>query len=183
MRLGRMRCPNCGIERGTDLNRCICGYNPRTGKIDKHYWEEMKSNIVKDESYEIPSIKDLREGVKENTVDDSKINNDLGRNFLQLCIDANINWLQYELIKMIVTFDFSEQSFDKINEFLRIGIENDIYNGVPRLCQGNKVIDISEKIKSKYESVVKNLDEWKRTSIHHILLGNYDVVYLMIDKF
>ena len=46
VRLGQMKCPNCGITRSTDLYRCFCGYNPRTGIVEKNYWDKF---ISKDE--------------------------------------------------------------------------------------------------------------------------------------
>lgn len=44
--LGKMTCPNCGCERGTDIIRCICGYNPLTGKVENHF--ELKHGIITD---------------------------------------------------------------------------------------------------------------------------------------
>lgn len=29
--LGRMTCPRCGMERGTDLSPCACGYGLKIG--------------------------------------------------------------------------------------------------------------------------------------------------------
>lgn len=39
--LGQMTCPNCGNIRNTDLTPCICGYNPRTGKVEKNDMEKF----------------------------------------------------------------------------------------------------------------------------------------------
>lgn len=38
--LGQMTCPNCGIQRGTDMSKCICGYNPMTGRVEQHNFSE-----------------------------------------------------------------------------------------------------------------------------------------------
>lgn len=45
--LGQMTCPNCGIERGTDLSSCVCGYNPMTNKVEPLPLVEV-INIQKD---------------------------------------------------------------------------------------------------------------------------------------
>lgn len=31
IRFGSMQCPHCGMERGTDLSPCACGYDPKIG--------------------------------------------------------------------------------------------------------------------------------------------------------
>ena len=44
MILGQMKCSHCGRTRNTSLRKCICGYNPRTGKVEKEVFatEEIK---------------------------------------------------------------------------------------------------------------------------------------------
>ena len=49
---------------------------------------------------------------------------------------------------MLLQFDLSEYEFDKINRWLDFGIEHDVYNGVPRMCQGNEVKDLAESVSS-----------------------------------
>lgn len=90
--------------------------------------------------------------------------------------DCNANWLQGKLIEMLLQFDLSEYEFDKINRWLDFGIDHDVYNGVPRMCQGNEVKDLAPHIKSRFDYVFNTyiyLSKFIPEIIYLILLGKY----------
>ena len=64
--LGRMKCPNCGITRGTNLIPCLCGYDPMTGKV-----LEMPSI----ENEDISEAKPIKGDIIDFNLRDKMVNN------------------------------------------------------------------------------------------------------------
>lgn len=172
MNLGQMECPNCGRIRGTDMGRCICGYNPLTREVEQIRVLPLIGST--DELY-VPEICDLRteKKIKPNDWEDV---------FRKFCIDANVNWIQYEILRTLEEFNLSESDFKHIDDYLKFGKQNKIHNGVPRLCQGNKVVDLSPTIKIKFNITFEHYPFWKKEVIRFVLLGMYDEAKTLIDK-
>ena len=47
--LGSMVCPNCGLEMGTTGLPCMCGYNPKTGKVEESPLSKMIEDCISHE--------------------------------------------------------------------------------------------------------------------------------------
>lgn len=98
--------------------------------------------------------------------------------------ECNTNWLQGRLIELYIRFEFSEEEFDEINKWLQFGIENKVYNAVPRLCQGNEVKDLAPHLIKKFEYLFSTIQQfqWITDSIKLILLGKYKEAKEILDK-
>lgn len=98
--------------------------------------------------------------------------------------DCNANWLQGRLIELYIRFEFSEQEFDEINRWLQFGIENKVYNGVPRLCQGNETVDLAPHLIKEFDYLFSTIQQfqWITNSIKLILLGKYKEAKEILDK-
>lgn len=90
--------------------------------------------------------------------------------------DCNANWLQGRLIELLIRFDLNENEFDEINKWIDFGIKHKVYNGVPRLCQGNEVKDLAPHLKPRFEYLFDTpvqIYKFIPKMIYLILLGKY----------
>lgn len=64
--LGQMSCPYCGKTRGTDMTRCICGYDPTTGKVEKspYPWKTSSKQLPIAEKVDIKKQLTLEESAE-----------------------------------------------------------------------------------------------------------------------
>lgn len=90
--------------------------------------------------------------------------------------DCNANWLQGKLIELLLKFELSENEFIEINKWIDFGIEHDVYNGVPRMCQGNEVKDLAPHLKVRFDYLFDTYIhscKYIPKIIYLILLGKY----------
>lgn len=59
-RLGQMKCPNCGLDMGTTGLSCMCGYNPKTGKVEK---SPLLKDLIEKKELNLPEL--LRDCIGE----------------------------------------------------------------------------------------------------------------------
>lgn len=152
-----MKCPNCGAERGTDLGQCICGYNPRTGKVE----ESPLSKILS---------KTLTKGNKFYTAPERPDNP----------AECDCSIFLGGTIENGTSTDWQNDLIQRLKEILPLGESINVYN--PRRSHWDQNADVNERINQiqwehyyldRSDIIVINILEDSKSPISLMEIGMY----------
>lgn len=97
----------------------------------------------------------------------------------KLFIKADLNWVQYELIRFILCFNSVAKP--AAIEMLNMAIENDV-KVYTRRINYNGTLTLTADIEALFNKEFGNLDEKSRNIIYNIFLGDWETVKYLLEN-
>lgn len=131
--------------------------------LTKKYFDETPSELLKKDWEELKKYNKVGPNI-EDVIKPALLHS--------FCITANINWLQFIILNLVVNHPDNPDIKLMVSELLLLGGNYDIFNAVPRVCFGDKVVDLEHRIKKELEELIPTDHPWHNI-VKLVLMGNY----------